>query len=494
MAESDRCLMFVLSLFAGSALSGCYQKPATAPAAVTAHPVVAATPDSVLTQLTALGGSYQLDGNGRVWALSFHQCPLNDGDLEILRSLPDIQTMTLRGVTNAGGKLTVAGLKPLESVRELRRLDLSSNSFHGGLDALTELQHLEFLDLKGTEFGDDAMLQIAKIRSLKEIQLGHLEITEQGLQALCHSSAERVEYWLKGKEDVGTLGGLKKLRRWFIGFGNVPVERLSEFAGVDQLEEITIECDGAECPLASVDALRSMKSLQKLQISGMENSDWPILAALESLPDLKALRLIGVGDQALRRLPILKRLETFDLALSGPISEKGLTALQAMPELRHLALSPKTTSAAILELVSRNVQLETLVFTHNVIGKFLQQVYPIQQESVPGFAAADLRPVLQQTSLTMLQVGGLGFGDELLTEIAAATKLRHLNIADQPITDDGFKQLRRLKHLRWLGIDGTAVTYEAAYDLHKNYNPKCGITDNWCCGCMAFTPLESSAE
>ena len=492
MTGSDRQWALTLGLFLAALQTGCNQRPAPTLPALPEKPFVLATPDEVLLRLTALVGKYQLDDEGRVWALSFHRSPLNDGDLEILRSLPDIQTMTLRGVSVAGGKLTVAGLKPIESLRKLRRMDLSSNVFRGRLEAIAQLPNLEFLDLQGTRFGDEAMPDVAKIRSLKTIRLGHLDgLTERGLKVLCSSSAEDIDYWFNDKDDVGQLGGLKKLRRWFIGFGNVPVERLSEFAGCDQLEEMTIRCDGPDCPVESIAALRSLKSLQTLQISGRADSDWPILTALESLPDLKALRLIGIGDQALRQVPPLKRLETVDLSLSAVVSEKGLVVLETMPELRHLALLPVTTTAAGLEVVSRCARLESLVFTHNAVGNFLHHISPLSQKGVSGFVAADLRPVLQRTPLTTLQVGGLGFGDELMMEITAATNLRRLGISGQPITDIGLNQLRQLKHLRLLEIDGTAVTYEAAHNLHENYHPQCRITDNWCCGCMAFDPRES---
>lgn len=501
MAASDRNLTAALGLILGTVLAGCNQKPVPTPAAPPALPVktvvvkavvVSATPDAVLGQLTALGGKYRLDDHGRVWALSFHRCRLNDGDLEILRSLPDIQTMTLRGVSVVGGKLSVAGLKPIESLRELRRLDLSANTtFRGRLEFLAELPNLEFLDLQGTYFGDEAMQDVAKTRRLTTIQLGMMQLTERGLTDLCRSSAEQVEYWIRRDQDVSQLGGLKNLRWWFVGFGDVPVDRLSAFAGCDQLEEITIRCHGLECPVESIDALRSLKSLQKLEISGPADSEWPILAALESLPDLQALRLIGIGDRGLRQLPALASLETLDLSSSSAVSEDGLQALEKLPELRHLALRPDTTTPAGLELVSRRTRLETLVFRPNLIGKFLRVIGSSSPQTVPGFVAGDLRPVLQRTALTTLKVDGLGFGDELMTEVIAAPNLRHLTVAGLPITDSGFNQLRQLKHLRLLGIEGTGVSYGAAQALHENYHPQCRITDNWCCGCMEFRPRPS---
>ena len=470
-------------------LTGCGESSDRGTAELTVVKAPAPTPPEVLEGLRDLGGQYRLDQHGRVWALNFHRCPLENGDLEIVRSLPHVRTMTLRGVSVVGGTLTTEGLTPIESLRQLQRLDLSMNHrLAGSLASIASLPNLEFLDLLGTNFGDEAMPAVARLPRLKTLRLGHLELTDRGLKALSGSSIERFDYWLRGDQSVALLGGMKKLRTWFIGYGNIPVGRLPEFAGADQLEQITLTCHGDKCPPESIDALRSLRSLRKLQISGPADSDWPILAALDGLSKLKALRLVGIGDQALRQLPAIECLDTLDLNLSSSGSGQGLQRLAGFPRLRHLALNPKTTTADGLMSVSGCSRLETLVFQPNRVGEFLHVISRSRQQSSASFVAADLRPVLRQTTMRRLRVDELGFGDELMNEASAAEGLRELGVNGLPITDAGLEPLRRLKHLQLLDIAGTEVSFDAAQSLHQTYLPRCKITDNWCCGCMTIEP------
>lgn len=496
----DRFFRTGLALMLVMATLGCEQPPSAVPR----HPVVVdsaqesevagPTPPEVLDQIRELGGTYRLNKKRRVAVLGFHRCPLNDGDLEILRSTPDVWTLNLRGISVVGGELTVAGLQPVEALKNLRRLDLSYNSkFSGSLDVLRPLAELEFLDLQGTRFGDDAMDAVSQLPQLQTLNVGMHQISADGVRALHGSPLQQFNYWRRDREDPAVLGGLKGLKSWFIGFGTVSVDRLGEFHGMDQLENLWISGHEVICPDESIRALRTMKSLQTLQISSPANQDCPILAALDVLPHLKMLRLTSIGDRALQQLPPLPALERLDLSINTHVTAEGLSALQRLPALRHLALRPSHTNAAALAVVAECAQLETLVFDPNRIHDIqdhLTMSYPGQAEPPPGFVAADLRPILERTKLKSLHVDGLGFGDEVLAVAAKGQSLEQLNVSGLPITDIGIQQLRHLEHLKLLDVMGTQVTYTAAENFQREYAPGCRITDNWCCGCLALEPLK----
>ncbi len=283
------------------------------------------------------------------------------------------------------------------------------------------------------------------------------------------------------------MGGLKKLKTWRTGYDEVPVSRLKEFADVDRLEGIPITVFESEGSAESIAALRSMKGLQVVEISGRAESDWSILAALDSLPHLKSLRLLGIGDEGLKQLPRIPSVETLDLSIGkGAYTAEGLKALAQLPALRHLSLRPDITTREHLLQVAECSQLETLAF------------YPVQDfvRSISGdfepqvtFQAADLRPVLQRTALKRLSLDGMGFGDELMAEVSVARHLEMLTAVRSPITDAGLERLRELKHLKDLDLTGTQITYDAARAFQRDYAPRCRIDDNWCCGCMALSPI-----
>jgi Leucine-rich repeat (LRR) protein len=512
----------------GLSLIGCGKQPAVPAPVVLLDEAVPGTADEVLERIEALGGKYTLDQQGRVWALDFKRCPLNDGDLEIVRSMPAIRTMTLRGIATVHGKLSSKGLKPLESLKELRRLDLSVNRFNGALEGITALPHLEYLDLEGTYFGDEAVAAIqslprleslevnqakfsgkaiaalAQIRTLKTLKVGFLSatgrLTPVELKAVCSSSIEELEYYFDSqKDDLAVLGGLKHLRKWFSGFESIPVNRLAAFAGVDRLESIRAKFDGSDCPPEAAAALRSMKGLARVSIHGKGVCPLPILAALESLPRLEELELSGVDDAALSHLPALQALKKLDLSSSPAGSGAGLRPLPAMPALRELVLRADAVTPAGLEAVSRCPRLERLSFslfatTEKAGHQYGLQTYRIVQHHVVGFKAHDLAPVFHHTPLKSLGLSDLGFGDDALAEVVAAQHLEELAISDSPVTDAGFVKLRSLEHLKAVEVSHTKVSYQAAEALYQARGEECAISDNWCCGCMAFTPRREVSD
>jgi hypothetical protein len=48
-------------------------------------------------------------------------------------------------------------------------------------------------------------------------------------------------------------------------------------------------------------------------------------------------------------------------------------------------------------------------------------------------------------------------------------------------------------NLESLSFEGSTVTIDAAAELHKLI-PTCHISDNWCCGCLAFSAIHQDRE
>jgi len=339
---------------------------------------------------------------------------------------------------------------------------------------------------------------------LKTLKLGFLSATGRlapaELKAVCSSSIEELEYYFSSqKDDLAVLGGLKHLRKWFSGFESIPVNRLAAFAGVDRLESIRARFDGSACPPEAAAALRSMKGLTRISIQGKGACPLPILAALESLPRLEELELSGIDDAALSRLPALRGLKKLDLSRSPAGSGAGLQSLPAMPVLRELVLRADAVTPAGLESISRCARLERLSFslfetTETVPHRNGVRSYKIVRHRVVGFKAHDLAPVFHRTPLKSLGLSDLGFGDEVLAEVLAAQNLEKLAISDSPVTDAGFVKLRSLEHLKAVDVSQTKVSYQAAEALYKARDEECAISDNWCCGCMAFTPRRELSD
>ena len=89
--------------------------------------------------------------------------------------------------------------------------------------------------------------------------------------------------------------------------------------------------------------------------------------------------------------------------------------------------------------------------------------------------------------LKRLKLSGLPITDAGLLHLQHLAELEELDLNGTLITDAGLVHLRGLIELRELQFMETSISYDAAADLHASL-PLCRISDNWCCGCMAFEP------
>jgi hypothetical protein len=162
-----------------------------------------------------------------------------------------------------------------------------------------------------------------------------------------------------------------------------------------------------------------------------------------------------------------------------------------------LVLRADAVTPAGLEAVSHCPRLERLSFlllvtTEKSGRQHGLQTYQIVHHHVVGFKAHDLAPVFHHSPLKSLGLSDLGFGDEALAEVIAAPHLEELDISNSPVTDAGFAKLRSLEHLKSVEVSRTKVSYQAAEALYDARGKACAISDNWCCGCMAFTPQRTN--
>lgn len=124
-----------------------------------------------------------------------------------LKSLENIQSLKkLRGLF--AGHNALESLAPLAGLRGLRKLSLNDNALLSDLDALKDLDSLDYLDLANTRFND---LSLIHAQGLLELDLSGCRLTTlQGIGKLGNLETLRLSY-IK-KEDIPLLQQLKKLR------------------------------------------------------------------------------------------------------------------------------------------------------------------------------------------------------------------------------------------------------------------------------------------
>lgn len=95
------------------------------------------------------------------------------------------EALTLETLILSGNPIGDPALEPLAKLPSLRRLDLADTSLTGGnLAALAKIESLRSLDLSGLPITDEAIPDLKRFKQLDELKLHETELTDQGLAQL----------------------------------------------------------------------------------------------------------------------------------------------------------------------------------------------------------------------------------------------------------------------------------------------------------------------
>ncbi len=126
--------------------------------------------------LRSLRGAHQLKG------LGVGQWALGDGDLEVLRSFPDLEYLDVSARAMGRTFLTDEGLHPLATLTGLRHLELAHHPLSDdGLRALEGLVDLVDLDLTDTGITDSGLARLTPLTELRELKVRETGVTVDGL-------------------------------------------------------------------------------------------------------------------------------------------------------------------------------------------------------------------------------------------------------------------------------------------------------------------------
>jgi hypothetical protein len=257
-----------------------------------------------------------------------------------------------------------------------------------------------------------------------------------------------------------------------------------------------------------------------------------LIQSLEKLPSLKRLGFQGSGitDENLEQLSHVIDLEWLDLRSCKNITDKGMSYVSRMRNLKKLELYDTQLGDQSLEILSKLANLQELNihstqitddglrflrgFTELVsldLGgsspvtddglKYLEPLRKLEwlqlsESQFSDYAFVHLRHLTQLDHLFIgwSTITGLGFKhlsklsrleslfaaesqftDEGLRYLAPFKRLKDLNLCSTKVTDKGLKYLKGLSKLKTLSLDGTRVTKEAKSKL-KEVLTRCVIT------------------
>ncbi|MEX2261169.1 MAG: hypothetical protein WD696_04420 [Bryobacteraceae bacterium] len=244
------------------------------------------------------GGSFQENEAGQIVEVDLTLTWITDDDLAKIATLTELRKINLSHTKI--NDMGLAHLRPLRNVTEL-------NCFYceyitdGGISFLKQWEHLESLNVRGTEVTSRVFEHLSQMKKLKSLDVGFSRVNDDGFDAL---------------------------------------------AGLEELEELHIGGDkmsGLALPL-----LRLLPALKHLDVNGSQRTDsgrWGLMltdANIESISALTQLEVLNMGgaivsDVGMTALKPLTILHTLDLSRME-ITAKGLEPLAGLPKLRRLNL------------------------------------------------------------------------------------------------------------------------------------------------------------
>jgi Leucine-rich repeat (LRR) protein len=248
---------------------------------------------------------------------------------------------------------------------------------------VTDLRNLGHLQLDVRRpFDDDAWSALRECRQVEKLSLQRDQIGDarslKGLAALKQLQALAVDGGEITVDDAREIAKLKDLRELDLGLVSVTDESLEPFGKLKKLEsfKLTHRGTGRNEAAAGVAFVSHLRNLRSLELARLEMLDDEVFAKLESLklletlslegakitgaelhrltrlPKLKELNLTGVqlNEQALETIGKLTRLESLWMPYAN-LTDAGLEHIAAMPNLRMLSVSGnRITDAGVAEI------------------------------------------------------------------------------------------------------------------------------------------------
>ncbi len=283
-----------------------------------------------LPQITDAGLAH-LANCSQMQDLSFHWSEniTNEGIRHLAR-LPNLRSLDVRR-----SRVTDEGLAHLRGVKTLESLELPDEGISDrGLAYLSELPRLHKLDISRVHlvdpskdhgyYTDKGIAMLARCRSLEELSIGSIGVTDASMEA------------------IASLDQLRVLT--LFGCTSVTDEGLKRLARLTKLEGLHV-CD-ANVTISGLSALNGLANLRRLQIDDVEQGGSGLdLSGLRNLEELTiGTRREGgvINDADVACLAGLSRLRWFQIGqpLTKPygLTDRGLASLAGLTEMDRLTI------------------------------------------------------------------------------------------------------------------------------------------------------------
>lgn len=390
---------------------------------------------------------------------------VTDYGIRHLARMPQLQDLVLGGRSSP---ITDGGLDVLRHLAELRRFQAcwTPGLSDIGLAGLSRCDHLEDVNLLGTQSGDGAIHALIGKRQLRRFQSGQ-RVTDSGLAPL--HKFPIFSTWQGGDTKYGLMNADAEPNYLLID-GPFTDAGLARLAGLDGLFALSLFW---HTPAFTSEGLAQLKHLPNLGFLGCQDNhcDDKAMRHIAAFPRLRMLMGQGAvaSDTGFEALSRSQTIEYFWGRECPNLTGRGFTALAAIPSLRGLAVSCKNVDDASLSKLAdfpalrefMPVDVEDAGFRHLGRCENLEALWCMYCRDT-GDAATDHISGLSR--LKTYYAGKTNITDRSLEILARMTSLEHLEFWQcAGLTDAGIRHLKGLPHLREISLDGSPnVTRQAA--------------------------------
>lgn len=333
------------------------------------------------------GGAEVMKGLAACKKLSIENTDFVDADMAVLAEMPWVEELTLRRNTYQG----VETLSYVAKMPKLRNLVLLYGNFN-----------------------DDAVLQLADVKTLRLLDLrGCSAVTDRGLGVL--------------KELPNLI--VVKLRCTAVtnlGVENVRGKKLKTF---------------------------DIQDSQMFDDKAVEI----LLEMADSLQELTIMRCIALSNEGVKKMTALKNVRRLNLR-GNSLGDSGMAGLAGMRDLELVCLSETYVKDDGMKHLEGMDKIKTLDLWHTKVGD------------------AGLDVIGKLTSLTSLSLMTTRVTDAGVKKLTGLTNLTHLNLNETSITNESVETLSQMKSLKTLCVKSTMLTNKGIREL-KEALPGCVVED-----------------
>ncbi|MDR3703537.1 MAG: hypothetical protein P4L56_28065 [Candidatus Sulfopaludibacter sp.] len=300
---------------------------------------------------------YARMGQHQIPGLNASAINLTDDEMLHLERIPHLRELDISGWK---GQITDRGLAVLRLLPELRRLQMcwQQNVTDAGMAHLSRCDHLEDVNLMGTQSGDGAIRALAGKPTLRRFKTGQ-NVSDEGLALLHQFPAFKT--W-QGGEIRCELMSADGFPTQLLVDGPFTNAGLAKLAGLNGLFALGFFWHCRAFTSDGLDVLRHPSNLGLLACQG-ERCDDDAMRRIAAVPRLRMLMGQGTvaSDAGFEALSRSQSLEYIWGRECPHLTGRGFTALASMPSLRGLAVSCKNVDDDALSTLPRFPALRELL-------------------------------------------------------------------------------------------------------------------------------------